>query len=261
MTISKVLDQTVRMYRANFSPLVILGAIYAVMTLPLIFLDGKPHGGVTMAQVAVPFALAAVLGLLVMVPFQTGAASHASVTILAGERPRVSSSLAAAWRRLGAMIGYQLLAGLAGGLACLLFLFPGFYVWFGFAFSVVIMMDGERQGAWPGVLPAMRRSWRLAKGLRGRLFGVFLVWALLAMVVQFGVSGLLGLVGIGGLVQDLCKQLSSMFITPCHSLSVALIFAHARTEREGVDLAREAERLAQAAPPAPSLQPDNASAV
>jgi hypothetical protein len=248
MTISKVLDQTVRIYRANFAPLAALGALHAVITLPLIFLDGKPHGGVTLTQVVGMYAFIAVLAMVVLVPWQSGAAMSASLKAFDGQRPQVGPSLGASGHRLGSLIGLAVLMGLAGGFSLLLFVIPGFYVWLGFSLSNAVLMDSARAGEPVGVTAAMRRSWALAKGLRGKLFGVTMVWVLLGMVLQFGVSGLLTMVGIDGLVRDFAKLMSGMFITPCQSLSLVLIYAHARTQREGDDLAREAARLAGTVP-------------
>jgi hypothetical protein len=251
MTISKVLDQTVRMYRANFVPLATLGAIHAFVSLPLIFLDGKPHGGMTLPQLMGMFAFVALVAMAVLLPWQSGAAISASLQILGGQPPQVGTSLGASWRRLGALIGLGILSGLAGGLGALLFVIPGFYIWFGFSFGGAVLMDQKRPGEQPiGTTDAMRRSWALAKGLRGRLFGVSLVWVLLMMVLQMAVSGILTMVGVDGVVRDLAKQLSGGLVTPCQSLSLVLLYAHARTQREGDDLAREAERLAGVAQPA-----------
>jgi hypothetical protein len=250
VTISKVLDQTVRIYRANFAPLAALGAIHAVITLPLIFLDGKPHGGLTLAQVMGVFALIALIAMAILLPWQGGAAIAAALKAQGGQRPQVGPSLAASGRRLGALIGFALLSGVAGFFGMVLFIIPGFYIWFGFSFGAVILMDQPGAGEPVGVTAAMRRSWALAKGMRGRLFGVTLVWVLLALVIQLAVSGILTMVGIDGLVRDLAKQMSGMFIAPCQSLSLVLLYAHARTQREGDDLAREAARLAGTVPAA-----------
>jgi hypothetical protein len=141
MTISKVLDQTVRMYRANFVPLATLGAIHAFVSLPLIFLDGKPHGGMTLPQLMGMFAFVALVAMAVLLPWQSGAAISASLQILGGQPPQVGTSLGASWRRLGALIGLGILSGLAGGLGALLFVIPGFYIWFGFSFGGAVVMD------------------------------------------------------------------------------------------------------------------------
>jgi hypothetical protein len=249
MTISKVLDQTVRIYRANFAPLAALGAIHAVITLPLIFIDGKPHGGVTLGEVMGLFALVAIIPMALLLPWQGGAAIAAALKPLEGRRPQVGPSLAASGRRFGALLGFAVLSGIAGCLGLLLFVVPGFYIWFGFSFASVVLME-DAAGERVGVMAAMRRSWALARGLRGRLFGVMLVWVLLAMVIQLAVSGILTMVGIDGLGRDLAKHMSGLFINPCQSLSLVLLYAHARTQREGDDLAREAARLAAIAPAA-----------
>jgi hypothetical protein len=188
--------------------------------------------------------------MLVLLPWQYGAMMFAALEIVDGQPPRVGAACKASGRRLGALCLSGFLTILAGTAALVALIFPGIYVWLGFYFAMTVIMAGERRGEHIRAVPAMRRSWALTRGLRGRLFGVFLVWGLLQLVISFAIGGVLGLLGIDGAPRELTKQLSAMFISPCYGLSLALLFAEARAHQEGHDLLRQAEQLAETAAPA-----------
>jgi hypothetical protein len=249
MTISETLDKTVRLYRANFVPLISIGALGAGLGLPALLLDGKPHAGMTMANIGLGlFGIVFVVAMFLLVPLQYGTMMSASLAIVEGQRPNLGRDFGIGWQRLGTVCWAHLLVALAGGFALILLIFPGFYVWLGFALTIAALIESTRRGERISATAAMRRSWQLSQGLRGRLFGLFFVWGLLQIVMSFAIGGLLGLVGIDGLPRDLSKQLSSAFISPCYGLSLALIYTEARSFREGRDLAQQAARLAQAEP-------------
>jgi hypothetical protein len=132
---------------------------------------------------------------------------------------------------------------MAGVLALPFLILPGFYVWLGFSFAIAAIMDGLRRDERIGATAALKRSWALADGLRGQIFGLYMVLGLFQIVLSFLISGMLGLVGVEGAAREMIKQLSGAFVNPCYGLVLGLLFAEARADREGLDLAQQAERL------------------
>lgn len=248
MSFSELLDKTIRLYRANFKPLIGIAALTGILQLPMAFVIGQLKPGVEPDQTWLFTFLAAMVLAMFAWPVQYGALSKAAFDVIEGRSPTAASALRTAVHRYWSVLGAMILAGLAAGGGMLLLIVPGFYIMLGFGLTTVAIV-GEDHGAIDG----LRRSWRLAVGRRGRIFGVLFVWTLLTLVLSYGLSGLLRLVGIGNLAAQLAQTLASVFVMPGHCISLALVLIEARERREGTDLEREAERLARAAPGAPAV--------
>jgi hypothetical protein len=243
MTISATLDRAVRLYRANFVPMLSIALVGVVLAIPVALIDNK-NGALTTRHLGpLPFGVVYALDILVVTPWLYAALTAGALAILAGQRPSAGAAFAMATRRLGPACAVNFLTLLAGLFTLPLLIVPGAYVLLGFSFSIVALMEAARRDQNLGAIEAMRKSWALVMGRRGQLLGVLLVWALLQLVLSFALGGLLGLVGIDGAPREVVKQLTSVLIMPCMGLSLGLLFNEARVQREGLDLAAEAARL------------------
>jgi hypothetical protein len=238
VTLSETLDRTVQLYRANFRPLLLVAAVGGLPQLPafLVIDPGKqPQPQVHLTSLAIAMGL-----LVVFVTFTSGALTRAAVAIHDGAPVRPGQALRLALVRLPRLLLATMLMTLASTGALVLLIIPSFYVLLGlYAFTTPAIM-AERLGAWK----ALKRSWSLARGLRGRIFGVLVVWGLFQVVLSYAIGGALGLLGVSDTLARAGQQLSGVLIAPCYSLALTLLYFDARARREGHDLALEAQRLA-----------------
>jgi hypothetical protein len=262
MTVSATLDKTVRIYRANFQPLAILAAIVGLFQLPLVIVLGQigqtpPSGRGSLAGQAVHHSmlLLVLAGVISMVgaPLQHGIMGAGAITAVAGRPLSLLAAVRAGLSRYFSLFGLALVAALSTMVGLLLLIVPGFYIFLGFALAGLVMMD---EGL--GVFASLRRSWSLANGKRGMIFGLFFAWAVLQVVLSMGISSLLRLFTIDAPAGPLGQALSQMLVLPCYMLSFMVVMDDVRTQREGRDLALEAQQVAaQAAPPggSPTIDP------
>lgn len=148
----------------------------------------------------------------------------------------------------GAMVG--LVAGLPG---MVLGLLVGFvvmvYLWLGWLMApTVVVIEGG------GVFASMRRSWRLAKGSRLRLFVLLLLFFLLGLAVEMTVSSGMGLFGGGDLVSALAERLARILVLPVTQAAWVLVYFDSRVRKEGFDLEVMAKALGP--PVAPMAGPE-----
>ncbi|HEY0705230.1 MAG TPA: hypothetical protein VGG33_00435 [Polyangia bacterium] len=250
MTFSALLDRTLRLYRANFRPLALVAAVVAVIQLPLAVISAPASRGGTPLGGWALFLGVFTLGGLITTPIIIGATCHLAVAVLKGRAVGAAEALRAGISRFGSLLGFWILTGLAATGGAILLIVPGFYIGLGFALGGVAIMD---EGL--GAIAAMKRSWRLMKGRRLRVFGLIFMWAILQLVIGYAVGVVFGAVLPDAFAAALSQQVASVLVIPCWALSLAIIFEHARLEREGHDLAIDAQRLANAPPSDPSSDP------
>jgi hypothetical protein len=247
MTFSATLDKTLRLYRANFAQLLAVAAVAGVAQLPLmLMLERKPPPGVPPASFWGNFGLALLIAPLVAV-LVSAALKRIVIGIYQGERVGFGQAYRAVLSRIPTLLVTAILTMVAVAGGVLLLVFPGIYIALGFSMAVMVVMA---EGA--PALQALKRSWRLAKGLRWRLFALLFVWGLLNVVLSYAVGGLLQLFGVapGGAVKALSNQLVAVLVTPCYALSLAIVYFTAREEKEGHDLSLAAQQLPGATAPA-----------
>jgi hypothetical protein len=243
VTFSATLDRTVQLYRANFSRLITISVVGGLPQLPFaLALDPgtrKPPD-LHISLTAAALGIAALLFATVTV----GALTKIAIAIHDGAPIGAGEAFRAAVVRFPSLAAAGLLTVLATSLGMILLVVPGFYILLGLSLSCMVIL-GEGQGAWP----ALKRSWRLARDLRWRIFGLLVVWGLLQIVLSYALGGLLALFGLSGAVGRLGQHIASMIISPCYALSLVLTYFDARATKEGHDLEVEARRLAVEVPP------------
>jgi hypothetical protein len=250
MTVSATLDKTVRLYRANFKPLLVIAAIAGALQLPFglaLGLASNPNrlAGRSLSDAAVMSSLSMALVSLISLlawPLFYGALGSGAFNAVRGQPISVGQAFRVAFSRYFSLLGAGVLIGICTTVATLLLIVPGFYVFLGLSLTMLVIID-ESLGAVAG----MRRSWGLADGKRWFILGIMFAWGILHLVLTYGVSSLLRMFGLDAAAGPLAQQLSQILIVPCYGLSLVLLLEEVRTAREGRDLVQEAQRLAHGA--------------
>ena len=247
MTFSGTLDKTLRLYRANFAQLLAVAAVAGVGQLPLLLLvETKPPPGLPPASFWSNLGLFFLLAPLVAVVV-SAALGRIVIGIYQGERVGFAQAYRAVFPRLPTLLVTAILTMAAVAVGIVLLVFPGIYIALGFSMAfMVVMAEGAT------ALQALKRSWRLANGLRWRLFALLFVWALINAVLTYTAGGILQLFGVGpgDTAKALSNQLVAILVTPCYALSLGIVYFTAREEKEGHDLSLAAQRLPGAKAPA-----------
>ena len=175
----------------------------------------------------------------------TGACFKAIVDAYLGSEPDVRTSLRVALRRLPALIWVSVLTYLLGGLALLALIIPGVWLFVSWTVAVPALLTEDVRG-----LEALRRSFRLVRGMWWRTFAIFLLGYILAGILSSIVSGVV--VGIAFAadspvaefaVTALANILGALVSTPFTAAFVTVLYVDLRVRKEGFDLQLLFERL------------------
>lgn len=131
--------------------------------------------------------------------------------------------------RLVPIIGLSICLGLAVGLGMMLLIVPGFILLTMFFVALpACVVDGL------GPLQSMRRSSALTKGNRWKIFGI---WLLLAVVGGVVGSIIAAVLSVGGLVLSVIGQMVwDALMGAYQSIVVAVAYHDLRVAKEGVDI-------------------------
>ena len=261
LTVSDLLDETFRIYRANFP---LFAGLAIAVAIPTIFFEVIAGTGTVFATLLSSFSNPAALsapvqqspiGLLqypvtlILLPFQTGTLVLAAVLVCLGQPVSFLGVLRAVLRRYFGIWLVNLLLVVAS----LLFIcLPvGIFLLVRLAVALPVFF-AERTSATAGI----ERSWRLTAGSFWRTFGILL----LVLVVNYAVSVALApllyaaatlLPGISyQLKGDLVVVVSGLLgqvILPVYAIGVTLIYFDLRVRKEAYDLEVQAYRLGAAA--------------
>jgi hypothetical protein len=239
---------SIRRNAATFAALALLlaGAPALISTIGLISLVsqfGQLLNGGPLANVAFPH-ISGVTGLLVfaggLVGIVTNAMLQAAViygtaSYLNGREAGFGECLGAGARRCLPLIGLNIVAVIAIGFGCLLFLFPGVMMavaWIAATPALVV----ERTG----VFGAFSRSADLTRGRRWPIFGLALLYLIAVSVVQQVLINLMG-VAFGAATPQamMLNQLPvsavvGVVVSVITSAGVAAIYYELRSTREGI---------------------------
>jgi len=200
----------------------------------------------------------------------TGACFKAIVDAYLGSEPNWRTSLRIAARRLPSLIWVSVLTYVLGGLALLALILPGIWLFVSWTVAVPALLTEDVRG-----LEALRRSFRLVRGLWWRTFAIFLLGFILAGVLSSIVGGVVGAVAFAAdspvaefAVTALANTLGALVSTPFTAAFVTVLYVDLRVRKEGFDLQLLFERLggtpgggvpflpAPPPAPAPSLEGD-----
>jgi hypothetical protein len=251
LTLMDVLDESFRIYRANFPVLAGLAILLYIPLLAVQLLSGTASVVTAYYQLfttgAVPADITAgnpwisllqypiQLGLL---PFQTTALYAASVAIVLGRPVTVLSALQTVLKRYWALWALSFLYGLAGvALIC-----PPAGIWLVTRLSMMFPAIFTEEAS---LGTAIERSWRLTYRAFWRIFAILLLSFVLAYTLETALAGVF-LVGAGvfpglpvqvrAILMIAVASLMVQVVEPLFALAVTLLYFDLRVRREAFDL-------------------------
>jgi len=159
-----------------------------------------------------------------------GATTHIVSDAYLGEELSVGAAFARVMPMIGPLTVLSVLSSLAIGLGMVAFLVPGIIVGCGLAVSTTALVL-ERLSA----VAAMRRSWSLTEGFRGKIFLALLVAFALLMIPGIALAALTIVPGVG-LLLDVLTAVVSLLVTPFLYVLFTILYYDLRVRKEGFDL-------------------------
>jgi hypothetical protein len=294
MRAGQILDGAFKLYRMRFATLIaVVGLVLlpfqiVILVLTLASLEevAVPGGG-TLRQPALWVNFVALpVQFLFVNPFLTASVVATAAETYLGHRPTVGTTYRAALPRVHSILWVTFLTGLAGsalllpgvglalagtldpsvesltGVGAILILVatvPAVIIFLRLIFApAVVMVEGIRGTA------ALRRSWRLVKGLTAKVFGTTLLAGLIVFALLFVLGAIFGVIVVVSLresfltggpgpgfyaAQEIFNAAVSILATPFVTLVTVLLYFDSRIRKEGFDLSLLAEQIG-AAPPA-----------
>lgn len=181
LSMGEILDVSFGMYRALFSPLLMVTV--ATQAVPLVLSVFVQAAGGMFAQPALYF-VSAVLSIVL-----SALAAAASTFIISenymGRRITAGEAFQRSVPFIGRLVALALLTGFVVGMGLLLFLIPGFILLAGLILaSPALVIEGI-----PNATDAMGRAWALSRGHRWKIFACLLVVFTLVLLPVFALSG------------------------------------------------------------------------
>jgi hypothetical protein len=252
LTLMDVLDESFRIYRANFPVLAGLAIVLYIPILAIQLLSGTTnvlsayYTGVITGTVPTSDLTAGnpLISLLVypvqlaMLPFTTTALYAASVAVLLGRPVTILSALRMVLRRYWALWALSFLYGLAGVALCC----PPAGIWVITKLSLMfpaIFTEEAPLGT------AIGRSWRLTDQAFWRTFAVLLLAVVLVYVLETALGGVF--IAAAGIFPGLpiplrvvlavaVASLMIQVVEPVFTLAVTLLYFDLRVRKEAFDL-------------------------
>jgi hypothetical protein len=259
LTLMDVLDESFRIYRANFPVLAGLAILLAIPLLAVQLLSGTTNvlssyytaivnstgpptdvtgGNPLIAVLQYPIQLA-------MLPFTVAAPFAAAVAIILGRPVTVPSALRTVFRRYWTLWALSFLFGLASVALCC----PPAGIWLLTRLSMLFPVALTEEAS---VGTALERSWRLTDRAFWRTFAVIVLAWLLAYIVESALAAVF--VAAASLFPGLPIQvriflivavasLMVQLVQPLFTIAVTLLYFDLRVRREAFDLELMAYRL------------------
>lgn len=270
--VGNVLDTSLRIYRENFSKYAALGAIITVpatlFIIPMIFgytswlVSMGTNGGQTAAELmensTVGFGLmafAAFVVTLLLSLLAVTAATDMTRSALQDEIPSVGHSIERGSGAMAAAFGAIFLSGLLMELGFMLCVIPGLILMCCYMLVVpaVVLEDA-------GPIEALKRSRHVTKGSRWAIFWTMLI-TMIILGILMGLGQTLILFLIRTMVPAGSSPTASLFVLPALCLLAiytlltpfawippTVMFAWLRDDKEGTDLERRVDKLAETSP-------------
>lgn len=271
MGVGEILDAAIKLYRSQWKRLM---AIVAIALVPITFLQvfltreiGAPLTDPTTtpaeleSTVLVSVILAAIQ-LLIVQPFLVAAVAKASADVYLGHTVVVGPTFRFAVSKIHSilwisilqvlavlvpMIVLVLLAVLVSDELAIVILFllviPAIVVFFRFIFGSTVLVVEGRKGT-----RSLRRSWRLVKGSFWKVFGTFLLAAVLSSIVEsiLSIPGAIAYAAIGSAgwpFYAIGLSLAAIVTTPFTTLITVLLYFDLRIRKEAFDLEIMAQEM------------------
>ena len=238
LSLGEVLDISFGLYRSRFAALLLIAVVCRL--IPILLAVYFQVTEITLEQIWL--RLAGSLVSLVLVAIGVAASTFVVSDAYLGREASAWGALSRAMPLVWNLIGISILTSLAVGLGLLLFIAPGLILLAGFLLSPVVAVIE----APPRSRDAMRRSWELSKGFKGKLFLTMLVAFLLLLIPTIALGSLAGLSG-GGECQPLVffviPLVLQVFVYPFVYVVQTVLYYDLRVRKEGFDLEVLADSL------------------
>ncbi len=252
LTLMDVLDESFRIYRANFPVLAGLAILLYIPLLAVQLLSGSTNvfsayytallnssapptditaGNPWIALLQYPVQVA-------LLPFQTAALYAATVAIILGRPVTIVSALRTVLRRYWALWALSFLYGVAGVALCC----PPVGIWLLTRLSMMFPAVFTEEAS---LGTAVERSWRLTYRAFWRTFAILLLAGVLAYTLESALAAVF-VVGAGifpGLPVQLravlmiaVASLMVQLVEPLFTIAVTLLYFDLRVRREAFDL-------------------------
>jgi hypothetical protein len=243
LSTSELLDRTFHLYRNNFLMFVGIAAIPQLAVLAL------QIGGAALARqghylVFGVISFVAVLASYVAIQISQAATVMAVSNLHLDNPVNVGSAYSLAKGSMMRVIGITFAVAIATGVALVFFIIPGIYVALMWSLAVpVTVLEGGGLGV------STTRSKELTKGNRGRIFVIYLLVGLLALVISLviqlplslvtvtlGRGNPTGLVAMGHAMQAVGNFISTSLVGSLATIALTLVYYDLRVRKEGFDL-------------------------
>lgn len=237
LSLGEVLDVSFGLYRSRFATLLVIAVVCRL--IPILLAVYFQVEEISVAQIWL--RLLASLVSLVLVAIGVAASTFVVSDAYLGRESSAGSALSRAMPLVGNLIGISILTSLVVGLGLLLLIVPGLVFLAGFLLSPVVAVIE----APPRSRDAMRRSWVLSQGYKGKLLLTMLVAFLLLLIPSLA----LGMLGgtLGGLAaaesggpQELfffvIPLVLQVFVYPFVYVVQTVLYYDVRVRKEGFDL-------------------------
>jgi hypothetical protein len=158
-----------------------------------------------------------------------GALTRGAAGALLGREVDVSASYRYAFSRLGGLIGLALLVALIVGVGFILLIIPGIIFLVFLSMSVPAFIIERR-----GVTDSISRSWNLVRGSWWHVFGVIVVAAIIAGIVNGILTAIGGSTFIGAWILSAIAQIIT---APFVALVSVVLYVDLRVRHENLDAA------------------------
>lgn len=236
MSLSELLDASFGLYRRHFVPLVFVAI--ASQAIPLgVGVYVEVAGGVLEHPVA---WLLGVVGTIVLGQLGIATSTFMVAEAYLGGSTTPMESFTRSQRYLGRLLGAAFASGLLTFIAFLFLIVPGFIVFCGLALTTPALVLEDC----PSATAAMRRSFDLTKGFRGKVFAAYLVAFLLIGLPSLAL-GTLGVaaaatsaasISVVTIVFMLVQTVLQVLAYPFLYVITTLLYYDLRVRKEAYDL-------------------------
>jgi hypothetical protein len=229
--IGPAMSRAFEVFKGNFGKFLLLTLITTSPALALKVFSAPMAAGIKAGNstAITTVAVVGLVGFLLQIVAQ-GACLYGSYRAMRGESFTVQQSLGVAFRRFFPIIGVAMLGGVLGMLGLMLLVVPGLIAAAMFYVSIPACVIENL-----GVTASLGRSRALTAGYRWKIFGLFVIFILLALMVG-SVVGFLGVTAkllVGAVV---LQFIVNAVIIAFSAVLVAVVYHDLRVAKEGVDI-------------------------
>jgi hypothetical protein len=222
LSIGEILDASFTLYRRHFGVFLTIAAVCVGPATGLRIYAATSGGLALHPGILLLFFVLSFLGSFV--------AAGASLRVISGayldREPDVGEALETAVEKMGPLIGAAFGVGLFVTLGFLLLVVPGIIVWCGLALASQVVVLENVSG-----MDALKRSWELTKGFKGKVFSSGFIVACLITVPAAAIGAI-----FSGPKGDVVAAVFSLLVTPVFYIVYTILYYDLRVRKEGFDL-------------------------